>query len=283
MAGASSRARGCRQCLARRTKCDEARPTCGNCVKYNTPCPGSQRGPKLFVAGKHAVRPRGRQQQQHSSRASPVVHVGRPRPDSEQKAQKALVLGPVKGHRREGCVHRSPQPVTALEKLQAAAVRKQKVPGTLRHNTTQFVGALLESLRYALPRDRKLPMQTWLHGAASRMHRSPALETAACAFGSHIVGQHYNNENVSTESRLAYRKSLWYLQRALYHPHEWKSSETLGALLILCYYQVLTRSGSKHEARGVTRLVQVRGVRTSIEPWESAILQCLEAHGAHVF
>lgn len=99
-------------------------------------------------------------------------------------------------------------------------------------------GALLESLRYALPRDRKLPLQTWLHGAASRMHRSRALETAACAFGSQIVGQYNNNENVSTESRLAYRKSLWYLQRALYHPQEWKSSETLGALLILCYYQV---------------------------------------------
>ncbi|ETS80747.1 hypothetical protein PFICI_08276 [Pestalotiopsis fici W106-1] len=190
MVGASKTRRGCQQCLVRKIKCDEARPACGSCVKYNTRCPGyQQRGLKLFVAGKHAVKPRGRQQQ-----LSSVVQVGPPHPDSDPSVpgteQTVIVLShtAVGGRRRQESRNkpRAPQPVTALEKLQAAVVRKHKVLGAPRHNTTLFVGALVESMYCALPRDEEFLPDIW-NGAAAGMHRSPALMTALCAIGSHLL------------------------------------------------------------------------------------------------
>lgn len=53
------RSNACALCLSRRVKCDEARPSCSNCVKYGATCPGYVRGAK-FVAGKHVVKSRAR-------------------------------------------------------------------------------------------------------------------------------------------------------------------------------------------------------------------------------
>ncbi|MBE3043817.1 Zn(II)2Cys6 transcription factor [Candidatus Bathyarchaeota archaeon] len=49
------RSTGCHLCVKRRVRCDEARPACGNCVRYGAECPGYARALK-FVAGKHEVR-----------------------------------------------------------------------------------------------------------------------------------------------------------------------------------------------------------------------------------
>lgn len=281
--------------MVRKTRCDEARPSCGSCVKYNTRCPGYQQrggggGLKSFVAGKrNAVRPRGRQQQQQSA-ASSVVHVGRPRPDSEQSyvpgTKRTVVVlshAVIEGRRRQPENSRSwlqaPKPVTALEKLQDAVDRRLKVLTEPRDNTTLFVGALLESLWCILPpKPENVPPLHILIGAARGMHRSPALVTALCAVGSYIVGQLYQNENVLLESHLAYGISLRNLQQALYHPQEWKSSETLDASLVLYYYKILTGTGtpndSKCYARGIVHLIQVRGM-AHIEPWADEMLRCL--------
>ncbi|KAK8081578.1 hypothetical protein PG996_000359 [Apiospora saccharicola] len=53
------RSNACALCLSRRVKCDETRPSCSNCIKYEAACPGHARGAK-FVAGKHVVKPRAR-------------------------------------------------------------------------------------------------------------------------------------------------------------------------------------------------------------------------------
>lgn len=52
------RSTGCQLCRKRRVKCDEARPACGNCMKYGVGCPGYERGMK-FVTEKHKVRSKG--------------------------------------------------------------------------------------------------------------------------------------------------------------------------------------------------------------------------------
>lgn len=49
------RSTGCRLCVKRRVRCDEARPACHNCVRYGTECPGYTRALK-FVAGKHETK-----------------------------------------------------------------------------------------------------------------------------------------------------------------------------------------------------------------------------------
>lgn len=52
------RSSGCQLCRKRRVKCDEARPACGNCIRYGSECPGYERGMK-FVVEKHKVKSKG--------------------------------------------------------------------------------------------------------------------------------------------------------------------------------------------------------------------------------
>ena len=53
------RSLGCSLCRKRRVKCDEQKPTCGNCQKYGVDCPGYEKDVK-FVSGKHQIRQRRR-------------------------------------------------------------------------------------------------------------------------------------------------------------------------------------------------------------------------------
>ena len=49
------RSTGCRLCVKRRVRCDEARPACHNCIRYGAECPGYTHTLK-FVAGKHETK-----------------------------------------------------------------------------------------------------------------------------------------------------------------------------------------------------------------------------------
>ncbi|KAM5351340.1 hypothetical protein ACJ41O_004063 [Fusarium nematophilum] len=63
------RSTGCQLCRARKVKCDESKPGCGNCVKYGVECPGYDRGLK-FIAGKHQIRQRGKRSDNASNKTS---------------------------------------------------------------------------------------------------------------------------------------------------------------------------------------------------------------------
>lgn len=54
-----NRSQGCILCVKRRVKCDETKPSCTNCVRYNAQCPGYQRDLK-FVNVKHKRGPNRR-------------------------------------------------------------------------------------------------------------------------------------------------------------------------------------------------------------------------------
>jgi hypothetical protein len=232
------RSKGCQTCLSRRTKCDEARPACGNCIKHGTVCPGYERGFK-FVAGKHTVKPRGRRQPQSQTPRSSAVHATPPHPDSGPASFHAWqVVGHVYVDDRGQGVASGPLPVTALEKIQSALLRNYTVPQALHSSTTQFVATLLETFKYSSPQDEFLMSGTWLIDVAGRLSRSRALETSACAFTRHLLGKANRDEQVIAQSRTIYGQSLRYLQQSLNHPVHWKSPETLGASLILCLYEV---------------------------------------------
>ncbi|SPN96639.1 uncharacterized protein DNG_00160 [Cephalotrichum gorgonifer] len=73
------RSTGCGLCVKRRVRCDETRPSCGNCIKYGAECPGYVRALK-FVSGKHVRRiaaadPGGSRSQSPQPAPSPAAEV----------------------------------------------------------------------------------------------------------------------------------------------------------------------------------------------------------------
>ncbi|KAK9779624.1 hypothetical protein SCAR479_03690 [Seiridium cardinale] len=269
------RSKGCQTCLNRRTKCDEARPACRNCIKYGAVCPGYDRGLK-FVAGKHNVRRRGKRQTEQPSGSS-IVYVRRPHPDAgtASTGNKQPVDYIDVGNQYDNTTQ-IPQPVTALEKLQSAMLRYQTVPNAPRPNTAQFVGTLLETLKHTSPHDESLASGTWISDVASRLDQSPLLETAICAFTQHLLGKVNHDELVVAQSRTPYGCALNYLQQSLNHPQKWRLPETLGASLILCFYELFagttTPDSWMQHAKGVTRLIQLRGSAAYVEEWEHSML-----------
>lgn len=132
-------------------------------------------------------------------------------------------------------------PITALEKIQSAMVRTQTVPPAPRHNTAQYVSTLLDSLQRGSPHDEEpFVAGTWIYDVADRIDNAPVLETAVCAFGHHLLGKMHHDCQAIAQSRSVYGTSLKLLQQSLIHLQRWKASETLGASLILCFYEVRT-------------------------------------------
>lgn len=233
------RSKGCQTCISRRTKCDEARPACGNCIKYGSCCPGYDRGFK-FVAIKHNVRrPRGRRQPQQQSHSSPAVYVRRPHPSSGAASQGSRqTTGVDDGGDHQQRHVPGPHAVTALEKIQSAVARKQTVPPAPRHNTAQYVGTLLETLQRVSPQDESFATGTWIGGAAGRLSDARVLETAVYGFTQHLLGKLNRDDQAIAHARTLYGSSLKLLQQSLNHPEKWKMPETLGASLTLCFYEV---------------------------------------------
>lgn len=79
------RSTGCQLCRRRKVKCDEARPACGNCLKYGAACPGYHRDVKFVTTGKHLIRQRGKKTPQFTTTPPQSPPIGE-------------ALGPLRGH-----------------------------------------------------------------------------------------------------------------------------------------------------------------------------------------
>lgn len=71
--------------------------------------------------------------------------------------------------------------------------------------------------------------------------RAPVLDVAMSAFMLQIVGRTKRDVALTSRSQALYGQSLGALQRALNHPVAWKATETLGATIVCCLYEVCRR------------------------------------------
>ncbi|KAK7908659.1 hypothetical protein PG985_015962 [Apiospora marii] len=285
------RSNACALCLSRRVKCDEARPSCSNCVKYGAACPGYVRGAK-FVAGKHVVKSRARGGGGFavSSRTStPPANVsssspspspssrssyGTRRPSSRRvpdavppPASRGIPpprQAPVHVHDEDDDVgdplewqdvtsseqisgQPQPQPhpqqrfLTSYEKLQSALAHVSTATSLLtpRDDRAQFIGTLMKSLEESQPESELVVLGTWFQQTAAHLGRKPALDRASCALALQLLGRkHQDDEGLLVRSRALYGQALGMLQRALDHPVEWRTPETLTSAMILCHFEV---------------------------------------------
>lgn len=269
------RSKGCQKCVQRRMRCDEARPACANCLRHGVVCPGYTRTLK-FVAGKHAVRPRGggRRQQQARGRESSDSDITAAADTPSSTSSSSLSMSHaahVRPSRRatSGAVRASVLPAASStaavvlpvrERIQAVLGRIRTLPYAPRDSAALFVGALVDSLRYTQPHDESVAFGDWIQGFASitagngkddRTEHAVVgtagtagtvlLGTAVCAFALHLLGKMHRDGNVVAQSRTLYGRALQLLQWFLNHPTGWRAPEVLGASAILCFFEVRWR------------------------------------------
>lgn len=241
------RSKGCVLCVKRRIKCDQNRPgrfpklhpestsrplttgtvACANCIKYGAGCPGYEKDHK-FVTGKHVVRSRGQNQQ----RSHETLLDFSPAPATsstfftKENASSSGVLTWQSSSQATGDTN-------------SHAIRNTPdIPGSLREPALHFVYNMMGELFVNNPRQDVIYSAPWFSSLLDHLGRSPALDTALCAFMLRLVGTSKNDEGEISRSRALYGQTLRSLQRALDHPVAWKSTETLAATMICCQIEV---------------------------------------------
>ncbi|KAB5558541.1 C6 zinc finger domain protein [Coniochaeta sp. 2T2.1] len=248
------RSTGCQLCVKRRVKCDQDRPSCGNCNKYGEPCPGYDRQMK-FVAGKHRVRSRRQGDWASETTAGPAD----PKLPSE---------GSVHGDGSEG---------TSSEITFSASLEEPLFlylsPSDDRGHT---INGIIQSLNATQASAEVRIFAPWFKDVPERLGHKVTLDSAMAAFTLHLLGKAKQDDVLIGESRTIYGQALVALQRALNHPAEWKSSETLCATMILSFFELFAgtkdaASWMKHAA-GVSWLLQQRGPEAHRDDWDRSML-----------
>lgn len=111
----------------------------------------------------------------------------------------------------------------------------------------------------------------WLAQLASRTEVSSTLLHAIRAISLSFLGRQTGDENLIQNARLIYGKTLLKLNKALRDPIEGYASDTLGATVLLTFYEMINcteQDSWVRHAGGGARLMQLRGAhrhRTDID------------------
>ncbi|KAH7162408.1 C6 zinc finger domain protein [Dactylonectria estremocensis] len=245
------RSSGCQLCRKRKVKCDETHPACGNCVKYGAECPGYDRSLK-FVAGKHQIRQRGKRFE-GSSRSSSTDS------DSSQSFGTSL------SYRSRSIV------VTPFSRQ--SPVSAPPVDRALEPIRGHVLYTMIEKFCPSAPPDL-FGLFNWLQ--FEQLGQRALLDGAICSLALHLAGKEKSNSQLVAQSRTVYGKSIGQLQAALRHPSEWRSSETLFAAILLCYFELFAGTSSPdtwlQHAHGIGVLMEQRGPAAHAEGWDAAML-----------
>ncbi|RGP78149.1 hypothetical protein FLONG3_3718 [Fusarium longipes] len=102
------------------------------------------------------------------------------------------------------------------------------------------------------------------------------LDGAVCSFALHLTGKTNSNAALVAQSRTIYGLALKELQAALRHSTEWKTSETLCAAILLCFFELFAGTSSSEtwlqHAKGIGTLMEQRGPAAHAEGWDAAML-----------
>ncbi|KPM34066.1 hypothetical protein AK830_g12511 [Neonectria ditissima] len=240
------RSSGCQLCRRRKVRCDEVRPSCGNCIKYGAECPGYDRGLK-FVAGKHQIRQRGRgKRSDNGQRGSSSSSSSRSSHDDSQPFAAALTYRP------------GPTVVTSAPRLRPTLTPPVDRP--LQPLRGHVLYNMIENFCPSAPPDI-LGLFQWV--TFDHLGKRALLDGAICSLALHLAGKETSSPELVAQSRTVYGKSLTELQAALRHPSIWRSSETLFAAILLCFFE---------HAKGIGILMEQRGPAAHAEGWDAAML-----------
>ena len=102
----------------------------------------------------------------------------------------------------------------------------------------QTINAIIQNLHESHAASDIRVFAPWLKDVPEHLGQKITLDSAMAAFTLHLLGKAKRDDVLVQESRHIYGQSLGALQKALNHPVEWKSSETLCATMLLCLFEV---------------------------------------------
>ncbi|KAL1897723.1 hypothetical protein Sste5346_004031 [Sporothrix stenoceras] len=279
------RSRGCLLCVRRRVRCDEGRPGCAKCATYGADCPGYDRSLK-FVSGKHQVRKRGqasssKDREAAASASNPNSASASPRPE----ADSSIFVNEYGSGYTENYSDNNGIIVPLFVELTANAYGTRghrsttaiTIPPHLRDGRAAYVNTILEMINMDRPPKEALFYGSWFRQVPARLGRKVTLDSAVCSLAMHLLGKSRGDELLIVQSRQLYGQSLVALQKALNHPNEWRSSETLCTTMVMCLFELFadtsgTSSGWLQHSSAVASLMQHRGTDGFLEPWDRAML-----------
>ncbi|KAL1880609.1 hypothetical protein Daus18300_001220 [Diaporthe australafricana] len=261
------RSKGCALCVKRRVKCDQNRPSCGNCIKYGAECPGFDKGHK-FVSIKHAVRPRG--QGQHKGYATQL--------DFSSASASGSGVEDVASAAQVSVWQARGQDAGSPASLGLQRPFHNQIPGSLRESAVPFIHSIIGELFHTHSREEITFSAPWFSSLNNYLGNSQALDTAMSAYLLQMAGKAKGDAAQISKSRDLYGRSLSGLQRALNHPVAWKSAETLATTMLCCLFELFAGTSNPlswmMHATGVAKLVQARGPASFSTPFERASLSC---------
>ncbi|KAL3589129.1 hypothetical protein FPOAC2_11290 [Fusarium poae] len=244
------RSTGCQLCRTRKVKCDGLRPACSNCSKYGTACPGYDRNIKFVNnnTGKHLIRQRGRK--------SGTVESSSARSSSSIAASDEIEN-----------TYAANSSTWSLVKTSPTLLKPGLPRGPLLINMVEVSSSYSQSTDV-------FTLLSWLN--LDRLGKRAVLDGAVCSFALHLAGKASSNTALVAQSRTMYGLALSELQAALRHSTEWKTSETLCAAILLCYFELFAGTSSSEtwlqHAKGIGTLMEQRGPAAHAEGWDAAML-----------
>jgi hypothetical protein len=217
-------------------QCDEARPSCANCIKYGASCPGYDKGLKFVVGKTH----RSRRQQRTYLKQQKTISFS-PSSESPSPVDCSSIVP------FQQCLPSPPQSSTSPELQLAVLHRHYEDPPEpficfSISSPTSYQAQCLSILVDHLPKQNGssdiLIMSRWMSFLPSRFGRSKALDTAIACFTTQQIGTSQNDQKMLGYGRSAYVQALGRLQKAINSPTEAGTSDTLCAAMLLCIYEV---------------------------------------------
>ncbi|PKY05950.1 hypothetical protein P168DRAFT_250959 [Aspergillus campestris IBT 28561] len=295
--------KGCGECRSRKIRCDQARPTCSQCVKGNRTCPGYRDQLSLMFRdeSQQVVRKArtGGSRRAKPSRKSPR----RVSPSPSTSSSDAVPPGPPPGvvpsdfndrSDVKDILPSSSPPDEALSPLVGPSPRLTMQP-SYQFNDNEAICFFLHSNSW--PGTfwmMDFAPDFWVQGGGSPSHQ--AMKAGLISVGTAMLSRIRQSANMQVTAEKEYGYALQLLTTAVMDEEEAKTNPTLAAVLLLAIFEVVTSRAPRNiekwtshiygaaallELRGSEQLQDEDGLKLFIQLRFQIIVSCLQK-GARV-
>ncbi|EKG09917.1 hypothetical protein MPH_13007 [Macrophomina phaseolina MS6] len=281
--------RGCQTCKTRRIRCDEVRPSCGNCRKSGRTCPGFPDEFDLIFRNENAAVARRTKRAASKQKASPTTSSSSPSTESSQQSpqqsanQEINSLPVVKQ-----TTSNEPPEFRVLPQenaLQAFfAWRGPSLPQGL-HFSIEAQATAFFFRNFVLPPQQKECERGFFDILLPYFNETPEaspLHLATHAVSLAVLGNYPGRAQLMREAARFYGQALQKAQLALKDPAQAKSDETLLTIMMFVLYETLHNANYSitawaHHIDGAVTLTKLRGRQQLEQPKSRKLFQAVRA------
>ncbi|KAK8227515.1 hypothetical protein HDK77DRAFT_448540 [Phyllosticta capitalensis] len=257
--------RGCQTCKSRRIRCDEARPSCGNCRKSGRTCPGFPDEFDLMFRNENAAVVRRVRRQASKTRSSPTTSSSRP--SSESPPDPNNEKQPLPLAQGSNSVRSDSFDVSDIFSAQRRP-RPQRLTvhsGIQTSIETQATSFFFQN--FVLLPQKSNTVDSFLNVLVpyyNSANISSALHLATNAVSLSAFSNYPGRGPMSQEAARAYGKALRKVGEALQNPASAATDETILSILLFALYESIMSTNDsitawKNHVTGAVTLTKLRG------------------------